>query len=334
MWTSKSLRKDLKKLEKLCDKEKDLNQKEYLSKIISGCYTNIADLDYSNDDEENEFAYYLDVISNFYLYYPFMEKYESTVRNYLKRLEIDEYATIKFSKKDLFELVHGFYNDIGGEIYDNFNISLKNAKVNFTNTKEECCGITFFISPLKKQYITIDKRNDDVTKLLSLTHEYAHSIMDNYSKNRYINTDYFVEIESLFFEILSIDYYNKVLNTDLFCQDGKTNFKYYYDICYSILNTRNKLLEIFNNTSDNYNARFEQIKNGENFSENYNEDVRYLISYMCAIELYELYLMDKDEAIKRLFNITTMNNIDGEYKRISDNVDLGKSLKLNINRYL
>lgn len=342
-WNSKDIRSDLEVLEKMYNREENISSLEYLSSLISSLYDVITELEYTDiyESEKVEYSSLISSISNYNMYYPFIREYYNIASYYENTLDSfkSDKKKYKLKRSDIFNLIDEFYKSVGGIIYDTYKETVKNSNINYLKNSSVECGNVFSIPLLNKHYINIASNDSNRDKLITLTHEFGHSVISDIDKYRYNNFSEFVEIESLFFELLSYDFYRKSLNDDYFFELEKSNINYYSMLSKNVLNTRDIVLDIFNDESlDREGAQkaFLEIVNGDLGDEItlcLSLDCRYIVSYITAIELYDIYKHDKDKAIKKLLDITS-NSGDSEYARIVNNVKPNKSLVKYIKRFI
>jgi hypothetical protein len=61
-----------------------------------------------------------------------------------------------------------------------------------------------------------------------------------------------------------------------------------------------------------------------------DDKMKYLFSYLVALELYELYKEDKDLALYKLKEIVRPNSRKSEYQRITENIELNNNMKEHV----
>ena len=328
MWSRNDLKEDIKTLEEILKKEKDLKTKEYYSNVISSIYEFISYL--GNFDFFNGYDSYNDALkecSCYSLYYPYVEKYNNI---FLKSNVNEDFKyynmNYKLKEKDLLDIVDMFYKSFDSFIYKNFKTVLDNAKINYVKSNELIDGQFFNIPVLNKNYIEISKNKDLRCVIISLIHEFGHGIVLNMNKDRYYN-DTFMEIESYFFELLGYDFLRKTFNDKFYSEEKKKLSFYNCELSCGVINTKNLVSKLFNyNSKEALKVFAKKTSEDENYSNSVSIDVEYLIGYIVAIELYENYLINKDNALNKLINITSNSKNESEYERILKNVSPCKSL--------
>ncbi len=187
--------------------------------------------------------------------------------------------------------------------------------------------------------------NNTLQDYVSAIHEFGHGISCNL--NPMAMWDFgkycFIEVDSLFFEMLGTDYLGEKLGRKKDAFD--INMHVLKDYIYSAMLISTKL-DMYSECDrfDLNSKRFvkQHLKNNANLNKLGVNDVittyirdymHYIVSYLTAIELYLIYQNDPDKALDLLFNIITTNkHSNKEY------LDYIKSLGLepgtNIEKYI
>lgn len=218
-----------------------------------------------------------------------------------------------YSDNDVLCFINDFYKSLGNDIYDNFSINFRKKDYNFkfidgsfNNRYGLFAGFTIAINYLKKNYIEVENANS-VQKIMYATHEYAHATAREITSYKKIN-DEISEVESLFMELLAIDYYKNLL--------GKNDFdKYAYNNLNSMLNSANYVIRVNNayktiNKMIKSNTNIDEIKNFDIFKDMDSyviADIIYPHCYLLAVELYEEYKIDPEKALYKYKKIINNN---------------------------
>ncbi len=359
-WTTMNLREDLKKLEEELKKSTDYKDRElivysmealrekiavrelqeYARRVVSN-FSEDTVIDFSELEENEDLTYFdkyisdLNEVSANRLLYPSVEEYVRSVNPILKNNEHTEVDTGRYlSQKDTIMLCNDFYRTFNNDIYDIFFKLLKNKEkmIKFEPTLDTYEGNFINIRRIGSSYLEIGSSGDNKEEMLNtLTHEAGHFIGANLSPKRY-GRDRFLEIESIFFELLGSDYYAKRLDSDYFRDRPKTKAVFHYNCGKNNIVTKNAVDKTFDKlpTVDNpYSYYTSLVKDRNEYlqSLNINNSMTYLYSYLIAVEIYELYKEDPDKAIYTLKKITSYDRGKPELQRIHENVEINKNIK-------
>lgn len=281
------------------------------------------------------------------------------VSNFKNKIKQNEYLDIDnssvlpdyLSNKDYMCLLNDFFSGTDKEIYQLFLKIYKESEKNifFTkNSENEIMGTTFFVPYLNKCYIKqlyneFYPLEDDI---LTGTHEFGHAISSLLNPKRYYIDNILREIEALFFELISVDFFDKTFKGNMFSNVSYENLFSYHDDSIQakkLLDSYNKYISLINNgllIQDLNIKKQEKFKLGilDDFgmtkslisdmksekklfdSIEYYNLFNYLISYIVAINLYLIYQNDKEKALYLLKEIVKSNDIE-EYVLINSFID-------------
>ena len=330
-WNVNNLHNDLKRLKTLYNKEQDPNIKYELSNYIYCLEEIISNFSFDNKTQViNQGNYFktLESIPRYRIYMPFVNEFISKLYEY--RVEFPEIIydeKVEYNKKDMYELSRNFYKQIGGkfyEAYQEFDKEKKN-RINFCNFDSND-STTYYIPGVNKYYINLGADSDDRDIIEAFIHEAGHVITAKINNRRYNSRDIFVEIETLFFEILADNF--------LYTETGDKFFKDLEKEKVDINYTKGNVLDIMftayeaiiDNAKDvdNPNKLFNDICREEGLIKpkevNIDTSMKYTFSYICALELVEIYKQDKDKALYLLTNIISENKNIEEYEKITSNI--------------
>lgn len=340
-WTLEDLKKDLEQLKLLLSQEKNISKKEKISEYIWICKNMIISEELG--DYESAKLSKDDIIKDLLLdlpiyefYHQYIYEFKNILEPYFKNnklLKVNTNETL--TKEEMLELNNSFFKSIGGDIYKTHNNLLKYNYIRFENSSDKP-GTTIFIPGVQKPYVTINNSNK-ITQLPIIAHENGHAIAALLNNDRYIENAKFPEIESLFFEMLSYQYYGEKLNNKIFYQLEKSRMDdYFYDADDTLF-----YKEIYNYISNLENKNYKNvIKNSKKyfdtadikyFFEEYDnsiltENIEYLFSYIVVIELLEEYQKDQEKALYKLNKIIT-SKTNEETKTIFEEVNPNESLE-------
>ena len=303
--TNKILIKDIKYLKSL-EQTKDV--KDEINILLEKIYSPISFNDRKKYDKIKHYKDVLDIIIN---------KYDNKS---IKNIEYDKFI---ISNKDLLEFSLNLLNNINSKWYKELICILNNKTYFMFNKSKDYFGTTYYSKHLNKYYIEINKFNC-ISDLFTPIHEFMHV----YWSYKNINTFYSLESEFLSSLIEMITNYE--LNKNLFFDKEIIKPQLdTLDMIYGFINSLKIRFEILNNnlvSKDNIynylNKKYLINKDSmyDLFSSTLDELVCVIISYFIAIELFYIYLDDKDYCFHICDNLIRSN------ESFRDNLD-----KYNIN---
>lgn len=232
---------------------------------------------------------------------------------------------INLTDDDKFSLVYDFYHDmVNKDLFKLFYQSFLQRKkhVSFTKLGEfgDFNGKCFYLRSLDESFIKVN-RLSTMHDIITLVHEYGHDIHYKINYFQQLFSAPFLEIVSIFMELLSYQYFAKFPEL----VDG-VNIIEYIQFDYlkdptnvSVLKT--DLIEDIDIESIKNKRVLESIlRNRFGVSKKYVEKLMicsieylpYMISTLVAIELLDLYNRDKDKAfyvLKEILNVEDTNAI-------------------------
>ena len=266
----------------------------------------------------------------FPFYQEFLEKGNSFMDTYNEVNQTDEnsqpiidFKTSSLSKDDIIELTHDFFKNLNSKFY---KIFLKPFNYRYDHTifltdSEEnlFSGETFHLICTDETFINV-YRDSTINDLLIAIHEYTHAIcleINPYDCD--IEKGLFVEISTLFMELVAQDYITNTLNSE----EGmiaRIN-RHLNTIDDAILiNLTIALMDIEKNNLHNFQSGKEikryryllpedlrKFSLTEYLNLYYASQEEYLDSYMYAVELYEIYKNDPDKAFYYLNKIIRLD---------------------------
>lgn len=316
-WNLNKARKQLAYLEEKLQSSSMINKDEILAGIAYLKYI----LKYHKSENDNEMDIELN-ISN-------LIPYARTISKVSSSLNKIKFYDLKLSYKDQREeetlyLVEQFYKSLNKNWYNLFKKIFNERKDNlsFSNGISMMCKIP----ELDYFYISVRKTND-VNEECTAVHEYAHTI--SYLMNPDLEFVYynqvFTEVPSLFMQLISAEFFKEESFTPI-----------EYDIHQK--NIFNIMLLYCDEIHNNYYSKI--LKTFDPIERDYalvvNKDVNklnrftYAISYLIAIELFNIYQKDKERAIYYLDTIIKMQDEESIIKKL-ENMDI--YLGNNIEKY-
>lgn len=247
-----------------------------------------------------------------------------------------DYTQVKISDTEAVSIAHDFYKLQGDFFSKKIELYLKGATnhLSFFKPNSNTEGEMLFLKSLKEAFVWVPNKNN-ITKVTTLIHEFEH-VIDAYHNPSLFFSYVVRETSSLFMEMISSDYVEKELDLGL---DG--------------LIRRIELHNIVINDNDNLVAKLNifdlikkyKIKNDKELEEVLSDydisldyvdflfensiqmDFFYQISYLIAIELYQIYQVDKKRAL-HILQYIILHGTNGNILSILDkfNIKLNSSV--------
>ena len=241
--------------------------------------------------------------------------------------ELPKEPNIQLSNNDILTLTHDFFKTLTPIFYDNFMKYFEESRKNiFFRPKKKGYdeGDAYFIKSLNIK-CSIINRTYTINDLLTNIHESCHITSDlicdtHLSKKKYL----FNEIDPIFMELIASNFITKMTNNDAGILSRAHLHNYYSGLA---INTRDKisLFEyeqqlpngFINNNQLNAFATEKLFITKKELHDILsipnNEDEAYLISYIYAVELYELYMLDPEKALSYLESIIYLSSTSSYY---------------------
>lgn len=340
-WSKYNLLDRLDELKKI---KKGVSKKEriLINQNIDFLKGNIEELE---NNPNNELSY-LDRIIMATYYFDDHDFLKDDIKNfalYLTDLKVKEfeYNKISISQKELLQITHDFYKSQDKEIYNKFMESYKYRRnhLRFIN-ESDYCGTTYSIPYFNETFIEVIN-TPDINMLYSLIHEYAHAIAFHFNPNSFMDYNrYFTnEIESTFFELVASDYLKKNVNVGSEYEAIYNDFLTTINNCVDLTDYL-KLIELYSKNKIRTNRGLRKIAYEEcDFTNLYYENLMeitpsaltpYVIGYLFAVELYELYKFDKEKALYNFKKMTLLKDLTNlEYYREIKKLGLYPNSHLN-----
>ena len=336
-WTVEDLSKDLKELKGLFNEETDPGKRVELANHIGRLERVIIAYSFDRNTpviSDDNFFVCLDRFPPYRVVLPHVRDFLSQFNGLNIYLETKKRKERHYKLEDMQELVHDFYKSVGGIYYDKFleYEKEKDNRVNFIQIPSSE-STSHVVPPLNKYYLTIGTESDDRDVIETLVHEIGHVLTFKINNKRYDSNQEYREIESLFLELIADRYLSEV-----------TDDRYFTDIEIDRIVNYYKIADLFDSIGNAYDLILDNVSNVEEpdklFSsmvkeqgitkipkKNLYNNMNYLFSYICALELVEIYREDKDKALDILTNIISNNKDITEYERITSNVTPNRHVK-------
>jgi len=244
--------------------------------------------------------------------YDYLKKYdyliELIIKNYHNKREKEViFNEIPSKKEDILlftrDNLYNMDNNIG-ELVEPYIFNKK-----YINYKNNNFNYVTHISYLNKFFISLNKQ-DNICDFFYPTHEYLHLY------TLILNPKFLKNIETEFFSILGelITAYELKNNNMYYTDVVNYEMDNYNDIIIISKDIQKRLEVIKNNLINKY--KYFKTKyniNKESFKDIYESSLKYdysnLISYMIALELFEIYKKDKEKCIYISNSLITSNNV-------------------------
>ncbi len=335
-WTINNIKNDLKRLKSIYRQESNPTIREELSRYIFSLecvLTNFASDRKENVVKRGDFFVCQDYIPRYRTQLPHVRKFIELTDDYVEDKRYSREGK-EYNFKDMYELSREFYKSVGGKFfkaYEEFDKERHN-RINFF-PMPPINSTTYTIPVLNKYYMNIGTDGEDEEIIETYIHEAGHVISFKQNNKRYDSLQLFTEIESQFFEILADEYLREQTHDDYFLDLERNRLNKFY--------TAGNVMDIFNiayNTTvdniteiDNPDKVFRDICKNEGLLKttpvNIDETMKYLFSYICAVELVQIYKEDPDKALFLLENIISTDNTISEYERIVRNINPNEHMK-------
>ena len=328
-WDRNDIEKDFKDLKKAYKESSTEEEKNAIMNAIKETEEIIEDIDSSFGIYKKELGYQesldllADTVPTFEFVYPYLEKLLSILKDDASHRRFsfsfdNESSNKNLTEDEVFGLVHDFFKGTTKKIYDAF-LSIYNNRY--------------------KTARFLDSHLDYVDGLLTLTHECAHITTAMINPNRYgFESAFFNEIETIFMELIASDYFGESMHDKEFSKTSIDKLEHYYFAADDVLDKK-RITEIrlsmgnppYNEFRDSMNDEFYKALLTVEPLRNIDIDVKYLFSYIVAVELYEVYRKDKELAFHLLDTIIRADN-EKENETILKTVEPVKSLRKYKNR--
>ena len=349
-WTVEDLKKDYSKIKAICDSEGNPDRKLKLKYALLSISQYIKYIDeesnanYIYDKGEDDIDVLLSSIDKYKDYFGVVQNHYDLLNNSLFDYDSTYYAknyNTDIKEKEMYGLIHDMFKSCGKRVFNYYITMEKNRKslLNINKNLPSTSGVIFPVPIVKKNYIEVGMKPKMIKDtLVTLTHEYGHSIGALMNDDRYHLGDIFTELESYFFELVGLDYYYQRTNDE--------HYKCYLEHLININYLRAKRVIDLKKACDNIDkdSSYKEQKNtcinnlkkiGYNFdksSVNLEINITYLYSYLCAVELFEIYREDKELAIDIFERIIKRDKGVSEYDSINNNITLNKNMIKHIRR--
>ena len=332
-WTEQDIEEDLKKIKSKLN-GKNPREKNYYLKVINyvNCALKAKQLPSSNialtkQEKVNKIAEEFYINERLYplieMFRKKQEKYDLIMESIIS--EIDTEKSLKYiNHEEALTIVHDFFKETDAEIFKYFLKIYKSRYEQIKFVEEESLidcmgGCCLFIDIVKKNYIMIGDYKG-ISKTSIIAHEIGHAIASLYKSRHMYNTkDHFLdELESFFFELAflelaapKIDKYGAARESFLTLyrqSDDAKNLVLHRQIITTLEDYEYKL-----NKDSFHELRRKNLEKQDiidSLDTNIEDYGIYVISYIVALELLQIYKQDKVSALQILKKMISMRNKD------------------------
>ena len=332
-WDRKDFLLQLKKLEELIVQEKDLKRRLYLEKVFDISnklyYETFVDFPRSRVTAKQRLTSILDSSLCYGRYYSIVSSFFNSISEHIDTIDsisnklenispdgnfdfLNTGATL--SNTEVISLVDRFYRDFDDELYQYFleayedrDHTLRFASIE-ENKDDKTDGTTLFIDGVRKNFITVYKTTPLGTYGCTI-HEYGHAIANliNPEVSYSDREDFFVEVASIFPELVAL-YENG------FGFETIEVLYYLYTTLVTYVNNAEYLClhtPVINAWADNKHIMgdkfFKELDKSYDIDDECFEEVLdttiedqgiYVLSYIVALELLNIYRNDKKQALE------------------------------------
>lgn len=264
---------------------------------------------------------------------PLVEYVKFSHDYYKNTKNIKKLPKIYLDQNDFFHVANCMYRDFSPLFYDEYKLIEKRIIKNHTFIKNDSnysrglCKL----NTEKDIICSYSENNQTLSSLITFIHETGHLLDVNIGGGWYnTNKIVFDELLSIFFELLiqyqlgkAYNNHNKLFNFE--------NYDYY--VCAKNAIFYSKYIKLHENcpyegNKDTFEYLYNKFKTvNKNITQIINMDAKtnlmYSASYIYALELFNLYLLDKEKAAHILFNFARINIKDSmESKKYFENHEI------------
>ena len=253
-----------------------------------------------------------DFYSIYFLWDAFERMYENT--SGAPKLDLDK---VNFSNEELISLASNFFEFLG-EPFSRTIMEFLNKPnwVNFSLNNEDYAGMTLYLKSIDEVYINLQKDNslyDYITIIHELTHAFTFKFQSSYK-------GCYDEIETSFMELVAAFYYfeqNKSKESFNFLKYLLNRYRLFAIVSHkmiSLIKIEQDLKSDFADETELRNFASLKLYLNENKLEHALENASYIKRYFTcrifALELFMIYIQNKDVALDILSKIINLRYTD------------------------
>jgi len=226
------------------------------------------------------------------------------------------------TKDDLLSITHDFYKSLNKHIFGNFmrNFYRRYDHIVFKNLEDSNFyrGATISIASTNESFIEI-KRDFTIEDAFTTIHEYMHAISTIINhRHLYYPKTLYSEIDTIFMEIIAAEFLESIFHNGQAILDRVSEHSRYAAIA-DELKSKIQLIEYEKTLKRNFKNNKELRCAGEVHCKLLPKELddiltfpvltsqEYLVSYMFALELYQMFTEDKDKALYYLNKIILLD---------------------------
>lgn len=242
----------------------------------------------------------------------------------------------------IFQLTHDFYKQLDNEYFNIFlsfyNDKDSNVLIQPLNKNHSVKGTNYYIETFNENFCVINKTST-VDDVLTSIHEFAHgtsALLNPYhtATNKFI----YGEVDSIFMELVATDYLKNIFKDNSSIANKLAKHNSYCAICDDIIDkiTLTKKINIQDITVEKFKliARKKILLNEKELKNllqsSAEEEISYLLSYMIAIQFYNLYIKDPEKSmclLKKFILVNQSNEYDYYNYLLSQGIYPTKGIK-------
>ena len=350
-WSTLNFREDLKQYEELLKKETDPIIREELLKCICLLKNEIVIEEITRYEREHAIEDFADIrkigtivqnlsdVSKYSFYYPYIYEFRDKLNEGLasKRLKFNRNSDLRLTEEEALSLTHDMFKSTDKEFLEMYEELVSDKDVfKFDDTMNTDDGSSFYYPFINKRYIEVGTNGNHEYILGTLAHEIGHYIGTKLNEDRFTNNESFNEIESLFIELIGLDYYREHLNDYYFRGIMSERLFEHYTGAKRILAMKevaDKSFETLNLQHNPYKYYASLAESNKDYEEIILPDsIRYVMGYISAVELFEIYKVDKRFAIDTFKKVIQKDDDKTEYEQIVENLSLNCNLDNHVKR--
>ena len=294
-------------------------EKEENSKVFDDIFQGLSTMDLITEVSWSYIEKNLEILDTI------LKAYTTVNENFIA--VADEDPKVICTNDEIINITKDFFKKMTPSyIYEEFLEELNNNKnflnISYSKKNGEYGGVTIFDAILNKKYVSVS-RNNCLFDIVTLPHEMFHYLFNdtNVGILGCHNTYYLTEVEGSFANILFGEYFkeNSTYNNLYFIRRFLNSFQGEMDdlavrnqLLDSIKNNNKIRLNKLNKFMHYYNInKFEKTEDINKYLETPQEIVmKYTLSYLTALDLYYIYLKDREFAFYLLKNIRFVKEDD------------------------
>lgn len=360
-WGEKEFVIQIKKLNYIIEHETNIRRKAYLQKVADNIdalyHSSFNKFKSPNITAKQRLSNILDSRLKQSRYYSIINVFFDNIQLFLDRIDIisdiisSNYGDVDYltsltgttiTEEESISMTYEFYKAFDKELFSFFEIVYDDRfdTLRFISNDEEkkkSFGNTIFLDGVKKNFISVVSIGG-LSKYFSLVHEYGHAISNLINSERVYanNDDFFLEVAALFPECVAMyELYKNVGNidaayeqyTNLITFINYANFLTLHSPILNLWSENNYVMskKFFKELEELYNIDEEVF--GSALEATLEEEGVYVLSYIVAIELLNIYKKDKNKALELYKNFIRIPANEDTLPFILEIFEVNKNVK-------